>query len=184
SRASSSASGRTHQKNPVGSACIRRRHPSWASATGMGTAPNDPWLRCATVGSSGHSARTSGQSGPHSGFSVTPRTLTGGSVVVDGCAEDEAGPAHGRRDSRMARQRRGRVTTRAETGVTEDAFLLQQRDAAFVDTDPWRASRIIAEVVEGFDALARIPPAVSLFGSARITEADPFYDAARKVGSE
>ncbi|TMK96979.1 MAG: TIGR00730 family Rossman fold protein, partial [Actinobacteria bacterium] len=42
----------------------------------------------------------------------------------------------------------------------------------------------MAEFVEGFDALARIPPAVSVFGSARIGQDDPFYEAARKVGAE
>jgi len=80
--------------------------------------------------------------------------------------------------------RRGRITTTAETGMTEDAVLLQQRDAAFVDTDPWRVLRIVSEFVEGFDALARIPPAVSVFGSARIREDDPSYAAARAVGAE
>jgi uncharacterized protein (TIGR00730 family) len=38
--------------------------------------------------------------------------------------------------------------------------------------------------VEGFDALATIPKAVSVFGSARIPEDDPSYSAARRVGAE
>ena len=33
--------------------------------------------------------------------------------------------------------------------------------------DPWRVLRIQAEFVEGFDALAELGPAVSVFGSAR-----------------
>lgn len=44
--------------------------------------------------------------------------------------------------------------------------------------------RIQAEFVEGFDALARIPRAVSVFGSARLPETDPLYAAARQVGVE
>ena len=71
-----------------------------------------------------------------------------------------------------------------ETGATEDLVLLQRRDPSFVDTDPWRVLRIVSEFVEGFDALARIPRAVSVFGSARIGEQDPFYAAAREVGAE
>jgi uncharacterized protein (TIGR00730 family) len=86
--------------------------------------------------------------------------------------------------ARERRMRRGRVTTTVGTGTTEDSVLLQRRDSAFVDTDPWRVLRIVAEFVEGFDALARIPPAVSVFGSARIGQDDPFYEAARKVGAE
>src|SRR6266508_2406082 len=80
--------------------------------------------------------------------------------------------------------RRGRITTTLASGATEDAFLLQRRDPAFVDTDPWRVLRILSEFVEGFDALASIPPAVSVFGSARIDSEDPFYEAAREVGAE
>jgi uncharacterized protein (TIGR00730 family) len=82
------------------------------------------------------------------------------------------------------RMRRGRITTTMDTGATEDSVLLQRRDASFIDTDPWRVLRIVSEFVEGFDALAAIPPAVSVFGSARITEDDPTYAAAQKVGAE
>jgi uncharacterized protein (TIGR00730 family) len=82
------------------------------------------------------------------------------------------------------RRRRGPVITTADRGTTEDQVLLEQRDASFIDTDPWRVLRIVAEFVEGFDALARIPTAVSVFGSARMSEADHMYAAAREVGAE
>ena len=48
--------------------------------------------------------------------------------------------------------------------------------------DSWRVFRIMSEFVDGFDALATAPPAVSVFGSARIGEGDPVYTAAREVG--
>ena len=38
---------------------------------------------------------------------------------------------------------------------------------AFTATDPWRVLRIQGEFVRGFDALADIGPAVTMFGSAR-----------------
>ena len=41
----------------------------------------------------------------------------------------------------------------------------------------------MSEFVEGFDALQQIPPAISVFGSARIREDDPMYGAARAVGA-
>src|SRR6476469_9032994 len=40
----------------------------------------------------------------------------------------------------------------------------------FTSSDPWRVLRIQGEFVHGFDALAHISPAVTVFGSARIDE--------------
>jgi uncharacterized protein (TIGR00730 family) len=48
----------------------------------------------------------------------------------------------------------------------------------FTLTDPWRVFRIMSEFVEGFDALAHIPPSVTVFGSARLKPEDPAYGAA------
>ena len=78
--------------------------------------------------------------------------------------------------------RRGRLSVREPGAATEDAQLLERRDASFVDTDPWRVLRILSEFVEGFDALASAPRAISCFGSARIGEHDPMYGAARELG--
>src|SRR5436309_5439875 len=86
-------------------------------------------------------------------------------------------------DENQDRIRRGRVMTRALTGLTEDTAFLQRADTSLVDTDTWRTLRIMSEFVEGFDALAGASPAVSVFGSARIHEDDPSYAAAREVGA-
>jgi hypothetical protein len=42
--------------------------------------------------------------------------------------------------------------------------------------------RINGEIVAGFDRLAHVGPAISIFGSARIREDDPYYQAARQIG--
>ncbi len=52
-------------------------------------------------------------------------------------------------------------------------------DTSFLETDAWRALRIMGEFVDGFDALARLGPAVSIFGSARTAVDDPMYQTAR-----
>ncbi|MBA2700322.1 MAG: TIGR00730 family Rossman fold protein [Chloroflexi bacterium] len=66
---------------------------------------------------------------------------------------------------------------------TEDEKLLERKPtAAFLDTDPWRALRILSEFVEGFDALATVGPAVTVFGSARTKPDDPIYEQARLIG--
>ena len=79
-----------------------------------------------------------------------------------------------------SRRRRGRVTTALADGVTADSALLATR--ADPHEDAWRALRITAEFVEGFDALAAIPPAISVFGSARVGSRDHTYRAARRFG--
>ena len=48
----------------------------------------------------------------------------------------------------------------------------------FTITDPWRVMRIMSEFVNGFDALASIPPCVTIFGSARTLPDDSVYIAA------
>jgi len=89
-------------------------------------------------------------------------------------------------------RRRGQVVMRREAAerlgvpsTTEDEkFLERPRDGvrpAFVDSDPWRALRILSEFVEGFDALAGVGPAVTIFGSARSDPGSPDYELARKI---
>ena len=66
--------------------------------------------------------------------------------------------------------------------ATEDEKLLERRPSpTFLETDPWRALRILSEFVEGFDAMARVGPAVTMFGSARTQRDDPIYELARAI---
>jgi uncharacterized protein (TIGR00730 family) len=79
-----------------------------------------------------------------------------------------------------AAQRMGKPT------ATEDEKLLERRPKesgrpAFIDSDPWRALRILSEFVEGFDALATVGPAVTVFGSARVKPGAPEYELARGI---
>ena len=52
--------------------------------------------------------------------------------------------------------------------------------------ESWRMFRIIGEIVEGFDELADVEPAVSIYGSARIAPRDKLYvqtqEIAHKLG--
>lgn len=49
-------------------------------------------------------------------------------------------------------------------------------------TETWRVFRIMAEFVEGFEDLAQIPPAVSVFGSHRARPGDAAYATAERMG--
>ncbi|HEX9730328.1 MAG TPA: TIGR00730 family Rossman fold protein [Gemmatimonadales bacterium] len=83
--------------------------------------------------------------------------------------------------SRRSKSSRGRLLT----GTADQQLLAAPAVAerrAFTSTDPWRVLRITGEFVEGFDSLSDIRAAVSIFGSARTKEDDPWYQAARTTG--
>jgi hypothetical protein len=54
-------------------------------------------------------------------------------------------------------------------------------EADFRALDPWRVLRIQGEIVEGFEALHEVGPTVAVFGSARLREGSPHYEAARRT---
>jgi uncharacterized protein (TIGR00730 family) len=88
----------------------------------------------------------------------------------------------------MRLNRSGRLAARgpgeAAIGHADEGLLTptQAPDPEFLHTDPWRALRILGEFVDGFDALARIGPAVSVFGSARTTPDSPWFGTSEQVG--
>ncbi|MDR0837263.1 MAG: TIGR00730 family Rossman fold protein [Propionibacteriaceae bacterium] len=65
----------------------------------------------------------------------------------------------------------------------EDAELLRgPTDTIWRAEDPWRVLRIQSELVEGFETLQDLGPAVSLFGSARTSPDNPLFAIATEVG--
>ncbi len=75
--------------------------------------------------------------------------------------------------------------SRVPPHATADRKLLQTRpyqDVSFLETDAWRSLRILGEFVSGFETLARLGPAVTVFGSARTSREDPMYEAAVVLG--
>src|SRR3989449_2378350 len=53
----------------------------------------------------------------------------------------------------------------------------------FTSKDTWRIFRIMAEFVEGFEMLAKIPPAVAIFGSARSLPGSLGYERAQAIAA-
>ncbi len=58
----------------------------------------------------------------------------------------------------------------------EKQFLLED-----ITKDSWRIFRIMSEFVEGFEEMANIGPAVSIFGSARIHREHPYCTFAEQI---
>lgn len=89
-------------------------------------------------------------------------------------------------DRQAMEQKRRRAFKRREN---DDRRLLswteEDRRAAaeFTHADQWRVLRILGEFVEGFDALAELGPAITIFGSARLQEDAPMYEIARKTSA-
>ena len=50
--------------------------------------------------------------------------------------------------------------------------------------ETWRIFRIMAEFVEGFEELSTVGPAVSIFGSSRVTAEDKYYKLAQATACE
>ncbi|MGW7439629.1 LOG family protein [Streptomyces sp. NPDC054849] len=77
-----------------------------------------------------------------------------------------------------------RRRSQVQAGSTTDQRLLDSAGPSeWVHTDPWRVLRIQSEFIEGFGTLAELPPAISVFGSARTPEGSPEYDAGVRIGS-
>jgi uncharacterized protein (TIGR00730 family) len=57
----------------------------------------------------------------------------------------------------------------------EDSMAYEYEINELAKEESWRMFRIIGELVEGFDKLSGIEPAVTIYGSARIMEGDKLY---------
>ncbi len=80
----------------------------------------------------------------------------------------------------MTEERRPRSKPTADRKLLRSA---PYADASFLDSDAWRALRITAEFVEGFDTLARLGAAVTIFGSARTKPDHHYYRAAENLAA-
>jgi hypothetical protein len=92
---------------------------------------------------------------------------------------------NGRRRSGGERHR-GAVTLRRESippSTADERLLDSHHRREWKTKDAWRALRILSEFVEGFDTLADLPPAVSVFGSARSKPDSPECELAADLGA-
>jgi len=90
-------------------------------------------------------------------------------------------------DEHPVEKRRGPVvlrrSRRIESTTTDQRLLDARGPSDWVHTDPWRVLRIQSEFVEGFGALAEVPRAVTVFGSARTPQDHPEYALGQEIGA-
>ncbi|MBN9644854.1 TIGR00730 family Rossman fold protein [Corynebacterium mendelii] len=81
-------------------------------------------------------------------------------------------------NQRQRRYMRGPLVVRQggrQESTTDSRLLDVQHSTDWLHEDPWRVLRIQSEFVNGFGALAELPPAVTVFGSARTSSDHPYY---------
>lgn len=77
---------------------------------------------------------------------------------------------------------RGQALKDKQKSTTDQRLLGEQTSTDWLHTDPWRVMRIQSEFVDGFGALAKIPKAITVFGSARVKEDHPYYALGTELG--
>lgn len=78
----------------------------------------------------------------------------------------------------MNEEEKRRIENLKDQAIREAQFLIDE----FKVGDTWRIFKIISEFVEGFEDLADVGHAISIFGSSRAVAGEPYYEMARKLG--
>ncbi|MFI1991102.1 TIGR00730 family Rossman fold protein [Actinoplanes sp. NPDC020271] len=90
------------------------------------------------------------------------------------------------RPTAAPQRHRGAVTLRRDAvplSTADEKLLDSHHRGEWKTKDAWRALRILSEFVEGFDTLADLPPAVSVFGSARSKPESAECELATRLGA-
>ena len=90
----------------------------------------------------------------------------------------------------MSKIKRGKGLTKAVAG---NEFEIDQKIQSHfkektwdetITKDSWMVFKIMAELVDGYEKLAKIGPCVSVFGSARLKEGDKYYEMAVEIAEK
>ena len=128
-----------------------------------------------------HGAASAGAARGSGPFAVDTVTTVAGVTEFE---DPPSPPADGQVSERFRGPVRLRGDQRDQSSSTTDQRLLDSRGPSdWVHTDPWRVLRIQAEFVEGFGALAGLPRAVTVFGSARTKPGTKYYGKAEEIGA-
>lgn len=90
----------------------------------------------------------------------------------------------------MTKINRGKGLTKAISGNeteidqrVQNSFVEKTWDET-VTKDSWMIFKVMSEFVDGYEKMAKIGPCVSIFGSARMKEGDPYYEMAVDIATK
>lgn len=66
--------------------------------------------------------------------------------------------------------------------LADQALLRSKVDPKWTEEDPWRVLRIMGEFVDGFESLADVGKAITVFGSARVEPGTKYYQLGEEIG--
>ena len=66
--------------------------------------------------------------------------------------------------------------------LADQALLRSKVDPKWTEEDPWRVLRIMGEFVDGFESLADVGKAITVFGSARVEPGTKYYRLGEEIG--
>lgn len=66
--------------------------------------------------------------------------------------------------------------------LADQALLRSKVDPKWTEEDPWRVLRIMGEFVDGFESLADVGKAITVFGSARVEPGTMYYRLGEEIG--
>lgn len=66
--------------------------------------------------------------------------------------------------------------------LADQALLRSKVDPKWTEEDPWRVLRIMGEFVDGFESLADVGKAITVFGSARVEPCTKYYRLGEDIG--
>lgn len=66
--------------------------------------------------------------------------------------------------------------------LADQALLRSKVDPKWTEEDPWRVLRIMGEFVDGFESLAEVGKAITVFGSARVKPGTKYYQLGEEIG--
>lgn len=90
----------------------------------------------------------------------------------------------------MSKIKRGKGLTKMSAGPESEIDQRVQKSFKektwdeTVTKDSWMVFKVMAEFVDGYEKLAKIGPCVSIFGSARMKEGDPYFEMAVDIAQK